>query len=422
MLSTVSRSASRLVCRSPGHLPAAGRYGQSNPIDALFADGTDGFWYDFSKTDRTFQQAGGISLAEAPGHSIGLVLDQHSWGGNTLAQVLAGQPEYVTNGDNEVALMSAFGALTGINGTIFHSTDQAASGTKSAKYMCNTASSTSHYMTLGTVPAGLSINVTGKAYLPNGSLDRLCIVDTLPNNIIQPIVTSTKDSWVSFDFTRGPKATNWTLLIGNNNLESKDGQAFYIDNLSIKAIPGNHASQVTSGARPTRQAGGLARLDGNDDCLLSTLAPDATGMTLLAKAMVPGSNVTNVRVLGSIPGASDRARLTLNSAEVLQGAVGNQQEIDIFDPSNTSRSNAIGVMGLSWSGAQVGLYWNGVQIYDGAQSGGTNGNTYGLGVGALNNAGSMVNFMLGDIYHAIAIKKALTPAEILAASNWLMAN
>lgn len=71
----------------------------ADPILGVFADGTDGFYFDFSKTDRLFQDTTGQTPADDPGESVGLALEGHGWGGKTLSQLIALQPEVVTNGD-----------------------------------------------------------------------------------------------------------------------------------------------------------------------------------------------------------------------------------------------------------------------------------------------------------------------------------
>ena len=54
--------------------------------------GSNGFLYDFSRADTLFQEATGQTPAGID-QNVGLALDISKWGGKTLAQVLAGQPE-----------------------------------------------------------------------------------------------------------------------------------------------------------------------------------------------------------------------------------------------------------------------------------------------------------------------------------------
>jgi hypothetical protein len=160
--------------------------------------------------------------------------------------------EQVLQGDNEASLMGTTwqNPVLATNGTVVRSTEQASAGAASAKFTSNTASSVSHYMTFGMVPAGFPVRITGRAYLPTGSLALLAVVDISDGSIIQPIVTSVKDAWVSFTITRAAKVTAWPLAIGNNANEALLGAAFYLDNISVKELPGNHAVQATTANRP----------------------------------------------------------------------------------------------------------------------------------------------------------------------------
>src|SRR5690606_15902104 len=61
----------------------------------LFRNGETGFWYDFSKTDRTWQESTGQTIADDDAEVVGLALEQSQWAGKTFAETLAGQSEMV---------------------------------------------------------------------------------------------------------------------------------------------------------------------------------------------------------------------------------------------------------------------------------------------------------------------------------------
>src|SRR5690606_7271653 len=65
-------------------------------LNAFMAAQSDGLWFDFTQTDRLFQENVGPTPANDPGEVIGLAMSQRVWGGKTLAELLAGQPELVT--------------------------------------------------------------------------------------------------------------------------------------------------------------------------------------------------------------------------------------------------------------------------------------------------------------------------------------
>lgn len=144
--------------------------------------------------------------------------------------------EFVTNGDNEAALMGTTwiaGPVTAEDGTVERSTDRASSGSASAKYTATSSTSTSHYITFGTVPAGVGLRISGKAYLPSGSLARLVATDIWDGSLTTIITSVTKDAWVDFTIIRSAKARAWPLAIGNNNYESALGATFHLDDVSI---------------------------------------------------------------------------------------------------------------------------------------------------------------------------------------------
>ncbi len=57
---------------------------QVDPILSIFADGTDGFYFDGSKTDRTFQDQVNTAADDAA-ESIGLALEGSKWSGASLS-------------------------------------------------------------------------------------------------------------------------------------------------------------------------------------------------------------------------------------------------------------------------------------------------------------------------------------------------
>lgn len=68
---------------------------------SLFLTGDDGFLYDFNRADTLFQEATGTTPAGVD-QNVGLTLYISKWGGKTLAQVLAVQPELRDGGTTGV--------------------------------------------------------------------------------------------------------------------------------------------------------------------------------------------------------------------------------------------------------------------------------------------------------------------------------
>jgi hypothetical protein len=180
----------------------------------------------------------------------------------------------------------------------------------------------------------------------------------------------------------------------------------------------NNATQSTAGARPTLQSGPLMRFDGVDDNLLTTLVP-STAMTFLIKATMPASLASERALVGGSAGATNRCYLSIAATTgLLRGGVGSHDGGTIT--GGASQFGETVVAGLRFDGTTVTLFASGAEIYSGAQSGSPGADA--LRIAAVNNGGTASSFLPGDIYHAIAIKKALTASEIGRTSNWLTNN
>lgn len=227
-----------------------------NPV-SVFAAGDVGWIYDSSNLNSMFQDAACTIPANQPGHPVGPRLD--------VKHGLSLGPEMVTNGDNEAALSAAPSSL--LTGFVSReqSADRARSGAFSAKLTASALSST-HYWALWTVPANVAVVVTGSVYIPAGATggQNIKIVDTSDGSVAQEIIAAgATDQWVDFKFLRLGKATAWPMAIGQNFAANWAGAAIYIDNLSIRELPGIHASQPVATSRPTlarRPASGVRNL------------------------------------------------------------------------------------------------------------------------------------------------------------------
>lgn len=350
-----------------------------DPILAAFADGTDGFYFDFSKTDRLFQNLTGTPADDA-GENIYLGLESSKWQGRTYAQQLAAQTERVTNG----------GFASDLSGWTLPGTGWAWDA--------------------------------GKATFSGGAGDI---------GIYQDIGSSAV--WYRVDYTlSGYSAGSLSLRIGGgSNLHTASANGSYtllvlaqgtdtqlkfiptgtfrgsIDNVSVRPVPGNHGLQATTSAQPKWQTGGLARFDGSDDVLVTTLNPSVTANTLITKLKV---GATASRVVMGCQGTT-RLYLAVGAGGELAAGVGDQPLTTIVANNGDLRGQT-GVAALVADGSTVKLYWNGVEVYSAAQSGAFDP-VPAVRIGS--NSGS--SFTDSDIYHALAIKKALTAAQIAAITN-----
>lgn len=409
------RPALRPPMLSPMRAPLNPIKGGGGIITSIFADGTDGFYFDGSKTDRTWQVYNAAIAADDPGEVIGLAYESSKWNGRSLDAELAALTNKITNGDNESALLtSAYGSVGGTSGTISQSADFAYGGTYSAKYLCNTAASAAHYFNVGLIPANTAIYIRGKVYVPTGSITTFKAVDINDGSWI-PSLTTTKDQWVSFVAVRAANATAWNLSFGENNAQSINGQAFYIDELEIYAVPGNHGVQTTSAARPIRQTGGLSRFDGVDDNWLTTKIAGSTGF-IMARCKPTSGAATQILAGAVGAGGTDRIYLGVDASNQAVCRIGNGAAL----AGSVSIAGVDGTIGVRWNGTTVDLLVNGVVVNTQSQTGAPT-TTIALRIGGYNNNGTAANFFTGDVWDVIEADKALTDGAALAIHAQLMA-
>lgn len=202
----------------------------------LFASAEPGVWYDPSDLTTLFQDNAGTTPVTTPGQTVGLMLDK--------SQGLVLGSELVSNGNNETVLYSGAGAVAG---TIARGS--APGGGFAAVFTCNIGLF-SYQALYQTVAANTPIKISVRVYVPTGSLNAIQLFDANDGSWSTATI-STKDSWVTITAIRPAKATAWVLGIGQTATQALAGQVFYVDDLSVKSLAGNHATQATSTQRPT---------------------------------------------------------------------------------------------------------------------------------------------------------------------------
>jgi hypothetical protein len=204
------------------------------PIPAiLFANGEQGAWYDPSDLSTLFQDSAGTTPVTTAGQPVGLMLDKSQ--GLTLG------PELVTNGTFD-------SDLTG-----WTSVDGGAKTQDSGAAVINITSGAGSFA--GGIRQTLSIQA-GKAYEVKADLTKSGGTGKIrllfdgaeypyggvsvngSESISRIIVASSTSIVVELNALAGGGANN---VIGR------------FDNISVKLLPGNHATQATSAARPTYQ-------------------------------------------------------------------------------------------------------------------------------------------------------------------------
>lgn len=218
---------------------------------ALFRNSAVGAWYDPSDLSTLFQDSVGTTAVASDSDPVGLMLDKRLWGGRSLTQELSQQTELVSNGtfDTDTTgwtdASTAPATLTWSSGAAVLTAD----GTNRARarqsfatevgktYRLSVELSAAIDISLGTAPAGGEYFAT---FANTGTFVRYFVATTTAAHIQVHRVTS--------------------------------GSASF-DNVTVKLVPGNHATQATSTARPLyKTAGGLHWIEGDgvDDWLRAT--------------------------------------------------------------------------------------------------------------------------------------------------------
>lgn len=206
----------------------------------------NGAWLDPSDITTLYQDAAGTTPVTAVEQPVGLILDK--------SQGLELGLERVVNGDNEAGISAPpLNTLTNFTSKV-QSSERAQSGNYSVKLTSNSTSAP-HYWNLVSVSAGVSLKISGWVYIPAGTTANqpIKLVDIFDGSYT-PVIASSFDQWVYFSAIRPAKATAWALAIGNNDAANWNGGSIYIDNLSVREIKGNHATQSITASRPTLSA------------------------------------------------------------------------------------------------------------------------------------------------------------------------
>ena len=195
----------------------------------LFASSEPGGWYDIDPA-YMFQDSEGTTPVTAPGQTVGLVLDR--------SKGLVPGPELVTNGGFSTDIAGWVGAASAISfdaGTL-----RAVGGGVGTGFYGN------GFSVVSGVSYRFTITIKGDAAYTalQFGLRRTSALGSFISNTVSPSVT-TGYATISFVITPSSTVADAVFFCRFSGTE-----AVNIDNISIREIPGNHATQATAASKP----------------------------------------------------------------------------------------------------------------------------------------------------------------------------
>lgn len=346
-------------------------------LAAFMASQSDGFWYDFAKTDRLFQENIGPTPADDPNEVIGLALSSRLWNGASLAQVLAAAPELVTNPGGPFSDATGWtqqqGTMSVVSGKLRATRAAGSNGRVTAPISC-------------VVGRTYSLEITGIFATATSSV---VIANSTGSAAGAPLSVTTNGRY----YFTASQSTHYVMLLAS---AGADGTYVEIGSASVKEVSRYAATQSSGSLKPKFQTTGAA-FDALDDYLATGYIPGATANFMIAKTTVPVS-LSAVQVIAGCGNASPAQRfwMAIDTSGKLCGGVGTQSATTIVGGSDLRGTEV--VVGLSVSGAEVKLFAGSSEIYSAAQSGDVpNSTSRAVYLGGNNNNGTSGSFYGGSI-------------------------
>lgn len=386
-------------------------------VQALFAGRAGGMW-DMGDIATLFQDA--ATPVTAVTQPIGMVLDK--------SQGLILGPELVTNGDFS-------GGTTGWVPRAGAATHAVVGGEMEVTAINTSAQVTEQsfsvvsgrtYKVTGTMRAAGTNSVANSARISINGATVFSLAQVSANGVQTPF---------SLFATANSSTFQVQLSVASLGAWGAIGDKAYFDNISIKEIPGNHATQPTAGSRSLYQVVsgyGCAQFDGVNDLLqVSGINLSATNKVLIGLAFKPNTTAASIAMEYSTTAVSNIGAfyvsinesgtgkhnmlansggsglvdvVTLSSAVALAPTV-LIDYIDLAQLVSTAKHS------VRVNGASAGI----TSVIDSTDVAGNFGN-YDLFLGA--RSGSSVPSNM-NLYRAFVLAGSSTAGEQLILENWL---
>ena len=284
-----------LAMDNVGKLDAYGKLGAWNPL-SLFRASEHGIVADPSDLSTLFQDSAGTTPVTADGQPVGLILDK--------SQGLVLGPELVTNGGLDTDL-SGFSVTGGSAAWVSGEAHCVASGSGAEVkfiYAIPTVAGVTYRVVFDAyVLAGHSLYSAVGTYVGGLDLTGWAVANVTP-------LTKTRYEYV---FKASGTTSYWSAMG-----YSAGTAEMFVDNVSVKELPGNNASQPTAAARPLKTSTGACHwinYDVVDDALNITFASSLGSNCTIARANVGGAPtiLTGQTIGTSYADSTDNAGLVI---------------------------------------------------------------------------------------------------------------
>lgn len=287
---------------------------------SLFSNAEPGAWYDPSDLTTLFQDTAGTTPVTAPGQTVGLMLDK--------SQGLPLGPQLVTNGDFSNGTTGW--PLTGGTATV------TASGGGLTVNATVTAFVTQSFSTVVGGTYAYSVEIVSQNSAAFNAI-RKADNNTASVNVVELRQGIANGPGTSTGVFVATASTTFIVIQANS------GAVITVDNISVKLLPGNYATQATAASRPTY---GIVPLGGRRNLLtwsedFTNVVWAKTGTTVTADAEIaPNGELT-----------ADRANNTGVSPIFSPGVVASVGQGLVFSVWLKSATGANQTVNLSIAGA-----------------------------------------------------------------------
>ena len=375
--------------------------GMAQVIKSLFANNEQGFAFDFNDLSTMYQDAAGTVPVTGVGQPVGLVLDKSK--GLVLGANRVQNGDFNDSSNWVVGGADATHNITFSNGTV--------------RYQSDTITPVLNLSQANILEIGKWYEViVNCSKLVSGSLK----IDTTTASV--PIVTKE-------GINKGYILASGTSLVLVRNSANVD---LTIDSITVKELPGNHATQSTSAKRPILQQNATTgayylSFDGVDDCLVTgNINFNATNKISIFTGITKKSDATNGVLLEfSTNSYSTQSSFGLlasfnsslkNYAFRTCGSLLSESSTNAYAAPHTTVSTAKASISDDLNELRI----NGIKTATSSQDQGTgNYGNYPLYIGM--RAGTSLPFT-GNLYSLIGVARIATDNEITNAENAIAKN